>query len=118
MDAKEAMTIVDVKTCGRGEASREQFSRDLSKWKYHSQADWYLNLFGATYFVFVVVEKEAPFAVACYNLGTPSLQLGRELNERRLAKIKECAESGKWPAYSEELNQIDIPEYQLRKGNV
>jgi len=116
-DNQERTTIVDVKTCGRGEASPGEFSRDLFKWKYHSQAAWYLDLFGASYFVFVVVEKEAPFAVACYNLDGPSLQLGRELNERRLAKIKECAESGKWPAYSEALNQINIPDWAIRKGN-
>ncbi len=117
MDAKDQMTIVDVKTCGRGEASPESFSRDLFKYKYHSQASWYLDLFGASFFVFIVVEKEAPYAVACYNLDGPSIALGRELNDRRLAKIHECATSGKWPAYPEELRTINIPDWAIRKGN-
>ncbi len=118
MDAKDAMTLVDVKTVGRGEASPEAFSRDLFKWKYHSQAAWYLDLFGASFFVFIVVEKEAPYAVACYNLDGPSIALGRELNDRRLAKIHECATAGKWPAYPEELRTINIPDWAIRKGNL
>ena len=113
-DNQGLTTVVDLKTCGYGEASPQLFSKAIFNWKYHSQAAWYMDLFGASFFVFVVVEKEAPWAVACYNLDSKSIQIGRELNEHRLGTIKACQMTGVWPAYSEALNQINIPEWAQR----
>lgn len=115
-DSDTKTVVIDLKTLERGYGAREAFRREILKWKYHSQAAWYVDLFGASTFCFVVVEKEAPFAVACYFLDPVSLKLGRELNDRRLAKIRECAETGKWPAYDDGLTEISIPDYALRQA--
>jgi exodeoxyribonuclease VIII len=117
MDAQDRTVIVDVKTTDRGGASPAEFSRSILKWSYASQASFYCDLFGSTYFVFCVVEKEPPFAVNCFSLAPEAIQYGRNKYEKWLAKIKECAESGKWPAYSDDLQTISIPEWALKKAN-
>ncbi len=111
VDRENKTVIADLKTCGRGEASDSEFGRVIYNWKYHSQASWYLDLFGASFFVFVCVEKEPPFAVNCFCLDQESLKIGSELNAKRLSKIRECQDSGVWPAYGETLKTISIPEW-------
>ena len=113
-DNQERTIIADVKSVERGHATPGAFAREIKKWSYHTQSDWYLELFGATHFVFIVVEKEAPFDVLCRYIGPKSLRKARELNERRLAKIKECAESGKWPGVSDQLQEIEMPDWALK----
>lgn len=115
MDAQDRTVIIDVKTTDRGGASPAEFSRSILKWSYASQAAFYCDLFGSTYFVFCVVEKSAPFAVNCFSLAPEAIEYGRRKYQGWLAKIKACAESGKWDAYGEELTTISIPDWALKK---
>ena len=116
-DAKGNTCVVDLKTCQRGEASLDLFAKQIFNWKYHQQAAHYLNVFDASFFIFVAVEKEAPFAVSCYNLDIESLNLGQAENEKSLALVRQCTDSGIWPAYSADLTQINIPQWAIRKAN-
>lgn len=113
-DNQERTIIADVKSVERGHATPGAFAREIKKWSYHTQSDWYLELFGATHFVFIVVEKTPPHDVLCRYIGPKSLRKAHELNERRLAKIKECAESGKWPGASDQLQEIEMPDWALK----
>lgn len=115
-DNSDYIVIPDLKTVPRGGASREEFTRDIYKWGYYRQAAFYLDFFGATFFVFIVVEKEPPYAVACYNLDARAIQLGRFENERDLALVKRCSDSGKWPAYPAGLGEISVPEWVLKRA--
>ncbi len=114
-DSQNKTVIIDLKTTDRGGASSAEFSRSILKWSYASQAAFYCDLFGASYFCFVVVEKLAPYAVNCFSLAPEAIEFGRKKYDRWLAKIKECAETGKWPAYGEELTTVSIPEWAFKK---
>lgn len=116
VDGQNLTVVADLKTCERGGAKEGEFSKSIWNWGYHRQAKFYLKLFGASYFVFVVVEKEAPYAVNCFNLDARSLSIGDSENERDLAIIKSCTDSGDWPAYGEDLRQINIPDWAIRKS--
>jgi exodeoxyribonuclease VIII len=85
-DDNNMTTIPDLKTTGLGGASFYKFRKAIFDWGYHRQAAYYLDLFGASFFMFIVVEKEPPYAVACYNLLPASLHKGRSDNERDLEK--------------------------------
>lgn len=117
-DGQQKTVVVDLKTAQRGDASPQAFSREINNWKYHLQSQFYTQLFEASFFVFVAVEKAPPYAVACYCIDQESLQKAHEEIERHLAKVKECQEKGVWPAYSDDLMTIGIPEYAKRKADL
>ena len=66
-------------------------------------------------FVFLAVEKMPPYAVTAIQLDMASLGKGREEYRRLLNKYKECQETNSWPAYSNKLEIITIPEWALRE---
>ncbi len=115
-DADSKTVVVDLKTTGRGEARKSVFAREIDYWKYHMQAAFYQDLFEASFFVFVAVEKEAPYAVSTFSLDPESIQIGRDMNDKFLAKVKECRDSGIWPAYSDNLEQISLTDWAKKKA--
>jgi len=116
MDGDEKVVVVDLKTTERGQGKKEKFAWEIEKWKYGQQAAFYQDLFEASFFVFCVVEKESPYAVSCYALDKESIQIGRDLNDKYLAKVRECRETGKWPAYSDGLETIALSDWAKKKA--
>jgi hypothetical protein len=74
--------IVDVKTTE--DASPGKFLRSsVLGWRYHVQAAFYMQgLPTAEVFLFVVVEKKPPFAVAVYSLPQKLIDRGLEVLQR------------------------------------
>jgi hypothetical protein len=129
--------LVDLKTTD--DASPEEFGRSVLKWRYHVQAAMYLD--GTrraaeqggglelivdpakgegipafpNHFLFVVVEKKPPHAVAVYKLDSLSLQHGAAEYRRDLARYVDCLERDSWPAFGETVLQTGLPEWFLRR---
>lgn len=111
-DAQGYTVVADLKTCGRGEGDIESFSKSIFSWGYHHQAFFYQKLlFEASFFVYIVVEKEPPFAVACYSLDAESLELGGRDVRRWLNQVAECKTSGVWPGYAMGIRPIGVPKW-------
>lgn len=113
-------TLVDVKTTL--DASPTGFADAVARFSYHSQAAWYLDTWNDAFpehrrdcFVFVAVEKSAPYLVALYQLSPDAIELGRQLNASRLSVLRECIRSGQWPGYSREIETLSLPAWYLRK---
>lgn len=106
-------TIVDVKTTS--DASFKEFQRSIANFRYHVQGAFYLdgvnNFHKADSFVIVAVEKKPPYAVAVYSLDYATLEKGREDYKRNLAAYTECVKTGQWPAYSEEIQSMNLPAW-------
>jgi hypothetical protein len=115
-DDNNYITIPDLKTCQYGCASKEEFSKQIFNWGYAFQAAYYLDLFGASFFIFIAVEKEPPYAVATYRVEADTVALGREAYEKCLQKVKQCMDDNKWPAYSQELELIGVPEWAKKRS--
>lgn len=113
-DRQKMGVIADLKTCQHGEAHPDKFSRTIVHWGYYRQASFYLHLFGADFFVFVAVEKEPPYAVACYNMDRESLAHGWRENERDLQRVKECIDKNEWNAYGDGIAQLSLPAWALK----
>jgi hypothetical protein len=123
--------IVDLKTCI--DASPEGFSKSIHNWRYHVQHAFYVDgvtsavsaqlqrptdgpvMPAPTGFVFVAVEKTAPYAVGVYMLDPQSVEIGRREYREDLAKYAECQRTGEWPAYSLKIEPISLPEWVLRR---
>lgn len=110
--------IVDLKSTT--DASPEEFARSVAKHRYHVQDAFYSEgYYQATGqwprgFVFIAVEKTAPYAVACYSLNDDAKAYGRELFRRNLKTLLEAEKSQEWTAYSQEIETLSLPAWAYR----
>jgi len=102
--------IVDLKTTT--DASPKGFAKAVWKFRYHVQDAFYTDGVEASTgcrpkdFVFIAVEKTAPFGVGVYRLSEGLREEGRELYLDNVKTWMECTERGEWPAYSNEIIEI------------
>ena len=106
--------LVDVKTCER--ADKDSFQRSIIDYGYHIQAAFYLWMSEAVgldrgQFTFVCIEKTPPYAIAVYTLDNDSLLLGQRKVRELLSVYRECAKNQNWPAYSEDVQEIGVPDW-------
>lgn len=103
--------IVDVKTTE--DASPSKFMRSsVLTYRYHVQAWYYMQgLPEAEVFLFVAVEKKAPFAVGVYSLPAKLLERGLEEAQADLRTIAECQSTGVWPGYGNEVQELPLPKW-------
>jgi exodeoxyribonuclease VIII len=112
---KDGSIVVDLKTTE--DASPAGFRKSIGQWRYGVQAAWYLHsLEQATgirpsQFIFIAVEKKAPYAVACYAADEEMIQLGMETAMRDLQRIAECRTAERWPGYSDQIEMISLPAW-------
>ena len=69
-------TIIDIKTTS--DKSLSSFKSSAYKYGYHRQAAFYLDGFQAKEFIFVVIEKKAPYDIGVYIAGDDFINHGRE----------------------------------------
>jgi exodeoxyribonuclease VIII len=106
--------IIDLKTTVDGRS--DAFSRSVMTFGYHIQAAFYVDVAQALDgnkrdFYWVAVEKEAPFAVAVYKASDAMLEYGRTQYKRAIELYKECASLDLWPAYSQQIQQLELPNW-------
>ena len=110
--------VADLKTTE--DARPSSFVRTISAFHYHVKAAWYLRVFNSMLeekmdaFVWIAVEKAAPHGVACYAASQRMLEKGDEIGQSALARMLQCQTENYWPAYSEEIEPIELPEYAYK----
>lgn len=113
--------ILDLKSTT--DASKAAFSRDIFTYGYHRQGAFYLAGTAAVgleaqHFIQVPVEKARPFAVATYRLRDDALKLARTEIAPLLRLYKQCVDTNTWPAYSESIEDVSVPEWAYAKVEV
>jgi hypothetical protein len=107
--------IVDLKTTG--DATKQTWLRRAMDFGMHLQASWYSDgwqLAGGgdvETFLFLVVERDPPFAHALYELGPGEVDLGRRIGRKALQKYMECARADDWPGHMEGVQVMTFPEH-------
>lgn len=131
-----ASVILDLKTTTDG--GRSKFSKAAADFGYHVQEAFYTDvwknaglacigdgrkaMYNVDAFIFVVIEKTAPFLVSCYELSPAAVDEGRETYKRALNKYAACValeNKGElsdlaWPGYPEDPEPLDIPPWAYR----
>ena len=106
--------LVDLKTtedAGRG------FAKSIAQWRYHVQAAWYLDGVEQStgtrpeQFLFVCVEKKAPYAVAVYAADAEMIAAGAQTAARDLDVLATCKAANAWPGYSDQIEPISLPAW-------
>lgn len=111
-DWYDGATVVDLKTTA--DASPAAFARSAATFRYHVQASHYLaGLHGAERFVFIAVEKTAPYAVAVYELDAAAMAAGNELRQRDMRIIADCHATTEWPGYGDDCQTLSLPSWAL-----
>jgi hypothetical protein len=101
--------IYDVKTTE--DAGPDEFNRTVANFAYHMQAAHYMDITGIDRFIFVAVEKTAPFACCCYELDREWIDIGREQVRRAINSFHECESLGVWPGYEEPYRKLSPPKW-------
>ncbi len=107
--------ICDLKTTASG-AFRD-FQKSVFSYSYHVQAgmiqEALKHVLGVQMenFIFVAIEKEAPYAVAVYRLDPLAVSLGVTRFKNILQGIKTCQDSNNWPSYPTEW--IRVPNWAM-----
>jgi len=70
-----------------------------------------LNSIGQPFdkFVFICVEKSAPYSIGIYVLDDEALQFGREMFDSLMIRLAECYDKNIWPDYG--IQKLCVPKY-------
>lgn len=110
---KEAGLILDLKTTITGGSDSKTFSKNCLNLQYHMQARLYKEILQAEHFLFVVVEKEAPFRIGVFELGQESMEKAeRDImkaidNYNNLDKFDQIRKDSE----GEVIQRIELPPY-------
>lgn len=110
--------LLDVKSTT--DAGEEAFARAIDAYGYHRQGALYLEgaekiELEACHFVNIAVEKEPPYAVALYRLDEDTILRGANQLHLLKARYAECLRTNTWPAYSDKVRDISLPEWSAKR---
>ena len=108
--------VLDLKTTT--DASPSGFSKTVGNLGYHIQEWVYrkaLNSIGLEVgrFIFLAVEKTAPFATASYTLNQEDVEMAGERVYEALDKYKRAKETDVWEGYPRETTELFVPSWAL-----
>lgn len=113
--------IIDVKTTAS--ANPDEFSKSIWNYRYHVQAAFYLHLarlaIGEQFkdFVWICLEKTKPFDdMAIYTPDEGTLDFGQQMFRKNLNELAKCYQTNKWPGYSNNIEQIALPNWAWNKA--
>lgn len=110
--------IVDLKTTE--DASQAGFTKSVANFRYAVQAAMYADGVETSTgvpvkaFAFIAVEKQPPYAVQCFQLDFQAMEAGRVTYQNLLLDLADCKISGKFPAYSDKVETISLPNWALK----
>lgn len=111
-------TALDLKTTD--DASPEEFVKSVVEYGYDVSQEWYRDTYQwATGelldFAFIVVEKRPPYEVAFYRLTEEFVAMGSRKALEARARYAEYTESGIWPSYSPEIEDLAPPSWAINQ---
>lgn len=105
--------ICDFKTTCN--ASYYEFEKDIYNYGYHIQAammrEASIALMGEKIndFIFILAEKDPPYATAIYPLGEEAINEGEKEFKKLLYEYKKCVDADNWSSY--QIKQVSLPSY-------
>ena len=105
-------SLVDLKTTA--DADPESFSRSIASYGYALQAahdldGWRAAVGDVDSFVFIAIEKTAPYAIGVYELDADAITRGAAKRAHLLDLLATCRAEGRWPGYAPQT--IGLPRW-------
>jgi hypothetical protein len=125
---KSTRVVFDLKTTIS--AHPTDFQRSIWNYRYHEQAAFYVNGLNAIHgdgtfkrFIFIAVEKDAPYAASIFMLAESALNVGWITCQSLLNMHKQCSDSNNWSYQYDILSQhssgvidMDLPDFAYMKA--
>lgn len=112
--------IVDFK--GLAKVDPASLGKAMVDYGYAGQADFYLDGAKAlglvdddAAFLFVAQQKTPPYLITVFQPDPDALCYGRDTNRRAIEIFAACQESGVWPSFSDEIEEIALPPWVARQ---
>lgn len=109
-------TVLDIKTTD--DASPKGFERTVALYGYDIQAVHYMEMSQRKRFLFIAIEKVAPYAVGIYELDDELIEFARIERRARINLYASCKEMDSWPAYPQVINKISLPSWRKKTETV
>ena len=95
------------------DASARGFSKSVCQFGYSFQVSWYLEglrLAGEkpTEFIFLAVEKKAPYLTAAYSINTSEIESQTDAMYKACRIWAECTQSNYFPGYADNVVPLDV----------
>lgn len=114
-EAQDGTTwLFDLKKVQSGEATHEAFGKSCVSYGYDIQASFYLEVTGASKFVFVPFDDDKPFDACCYEPDAEMLNIGRAKWHSLLNRYAACVKSNDWPGYQSGLQRLSLPQWATK----
>lgn len=103
------------------DARPDAFRRAIDNYRYYVQAAFYMDVYKwATgemldAFKFIAIEEAAPHGCRAYPIDELSIEFGRIAYRSALNTYADCLTSDKWPAYTEDEQEIGISNWLVSK---
>jgi hypothetical protein len=106
--------VVDIKSTT--DASPEAFRKSIANYEYHRQAAFYrfgLERLGkpCNAFVFLAIEKAAPYECALYALDESAMSRGRERASLGLMALRGAHDRQAWAGYPDSIQELSLPPW-------
>jgi len=117
VETPEKITILDLKTTQ--DASPKGFGRSVANFSYDLQAAWYSHLAQRCFpdrdveFLFIAIEKKAPFGISVYRASSQLLQNGQKKMAKALDLYAQCLVLDYWPSYDPIIHDLSMPRWGL-----
>lgn len=112
--------IIDVKTTV--DAEPNGFAKSIYNLGYYNQMAFYCNAVKTIYqtpdypaFIFIPVEKVAPFECSFLVGDEVMLDIGLKENRKLLNLYNHCMQTGKWYGYEDKVQTISLPNWAMNK---
>lgn len=101
------------------DASETQFAKDSVNFNNHKRAAIQLDGYANTNrtkdgFLFVNVERTAPFKISILYLDEKSISLGRSVYLDNCALFMECLKSDNWPGFKPTATPVSLPDWAFK----
>lgn len=114
--------ILDLKTTINADPT--EFAKSIYNFGYYNQMAFYCNAVKIIYktsdyplFIYIPVEKSAPFECYFFAGDETMLEIGLQENSRLLKLYSNCITSGKWYGYEDKVQTIGLPNWAINKLN-
>lgn len=115
-DAWPTGLIIDVKSTD--DARPDAFARTCVNFGYDLSAAMYCDGFQQHYgadepplFLLLVVERDTPYAVACYECSPEMLDKGAGKYRQALEWLENCQRTDNWPGYNDGIQLLNLPKW-------
>lgn len=107
--------LIDIKSTE--DASPYGFGKSVANYRYDVQAAYYTDGYEHAHgirpegFVFIAIEKKAPYNVGVYFTTDEIMAVGRRKYQKNLTTYQECKLANKWPGYSSDFQPLILPAW-------